>query len=192
MIHDPYASGVLIEDVHHRLVADLDNIASSASIQPKWICTRLGDVVDTPVVEWVKGFRKHALSGVTGLCIQGPKPQVALDYMSAIAGALLRNFIHAQVITAAQVYERVKAGDTPDPTCLLIPNFFLGGGHGIKLAAWEVTALQDLLIDRHMRGAMTVVYATSVNAMATEYGTAIAQLIQSHYTLAQVKEGAVN
>lgn len=189
MIVDPYATGVLVEEVHHRLVADIEHIAEDAAIQPHWIWTPLNEVAGDSVVSWVKGFRKHHMSGVTGLVLYGPKPQKALAHMSAIAGALLRNFIHAQVMTSAQVYDRLKNGDPPNPTCLLIPNFFLGESHGIKLASWEIAALQDLLMERHLRGASTVVYATNLDAMASEYGSAVSQLILSHYTKAKIVEG---
>ncbi len=190
MPKDPYATGVLVEEVHHRLVADIDHIAETAAIQPKWIWTPLAESVDDAVVKWVKGFKKHSQTNNSGLCLTGPKPQQAALQMSAIAGALLRNFIDARVITTAQVYDRAKSGEIPNPTCLLIPNFFLGESHGIKLASWEIAALQDLLFDRHMRGQSTVIYATSYDAMAKEYGSAIAQLVQANYAQASLAGGA--
>ena len=182
LAHDPYATGVLVEEVHCRLVANLNGFAEAAAIQPKWIYTPLGDVVDEAVVRWVKGFRKHIQTQNYGLCLIGPKPQQAIPQVSAIAGALIRNFIDARVMTTAQVYDQLKRGDVPNPTCLLIPNFFLGESHGVKLASWEIAALQDLLFDRHMRGQQTVVYATNFDAMSSEYGSAITQLVMANYT----------
>lgn len=186
LTHDPYATGVLDHEVHQRLVADIDNIASRAAIQPQWIWTPLADVVDPTVVDWVRKFKMHRYNNNSGLCLVGQKPQKAITQMSAIAGALLRNFIEARVMTSAQVYERTKAGDVPNPTCLLIPNFFLGESHGVKLAHWEIAALQDLLYERHLRGASTVLYATDADAMTSEYGTAIGQLVHTNYTRTKI------
>lgn len=185
---DPYATGVLDKEVHSRLVADIERIASTAAIQPKWIWTPLASSVPKGVVNWVKRFKHHDADGVSGLVLTGPKYDLAANSVSAIAGALLRNFIDAQVITTQQLYDRLKKGDPPNPTCLLIPNFFAGTTHGIKLATWEINALQDLILDRHMRGRSTVIYATDVSVMGEEYGSAVHQLVTAHYTSAVLGE----
>ena len=187
--HDPYETGVLMQEVHERLVADIEHIADAAAIQKRWIWTPLAGVVGEPVVQWVRTFRKHSQMNLSGLCLIGPKPQDAAMQVSAVTGALIRNFIDARVMTCAQIYERAKSGEVPNPTCLLISNFFLGESHGIKLASWEIAALQDLLFDRHMRGQSTVIYATNLDAMASEYGSAITQLVQANYTRAKLVGG---
>ena len=186
MLIDPYATGVLDKDVHPRLVADIENIAYVASIQPKWIWTPLADTVPVGVISWVTRFKHHEDENNSGLCLTGPQYDLAANSVSAIAGALLRNFIDAQVITAQQLHERLKKSDPPNPTCLLIPNFFAGQAHGIKMAHWEITALQDLILDRHLRGRSTVIYATDINAMGEEYGSAVAQLVNAHYRKAVI------
>lgn len=181
MVIDPYATGVLTEEVHNRLVANIENIAAGAMIQPKWIWTPLAQTVTPPIINWVKRYAHYHAEGVSGLVITGPKYDVAATTISAITGALLRNFIDAQVITTQQLYDRLKHGNAPDPTCLLIPNFYAGKAHGVKLAHWEIASLQDLILDRHMRGRMTVIYVTDVNSMGEEYGTAVRQLVDAHY-----------
>ena len=50
---NPYATGVLSEEHHHRLVADLANFAKDAGIQPRWIWTALADTCGPEAVEYV-------------------------------------------------------------------------------------------------------------------------------------------
>lgn len=186
LLVDPYETGVLDETVHHRLVADLQNIADDAMIHPKWVWTRLSNVVSEAEVDWVRHFHKNTAQGITGLALVGATPGAAASHIPAIAGALLRNFIRAQVFTTAQLYASVKEGDVPNPSCLLLPNFFLGKSYGSTPAHWEITALQDVLMNRHMRGNPTVLYATDLNAMAQEYGAGLAQIVKDNYQIIKV------
>lgn len=181
-IADPYASGALDESVHISLVADLDNISANASIQPKWVCTPLAESVSPQIVDWVRKFRQHQDDDVSGLLLTGSNYDKAADTVSAITGALLRNFVDAQVVTTQQLYDRIKDKVPHDPTCLLIPNFFVGSEQGVKLAHWEINVLQDLILDRHMRGRLTVIYATGLKPMAQEFGSAVSQLVTARYT----------
>ncbi len=187
---DPYASGILKREVHARLVADLDNIARDAAIQPKWIWTPLEQTVSPAEVEWVKRFRYHPHEGRAGLCLTGKSPEGVEDRMCAIAGALVRNFIRARVYTVGQLIELLADGEpAPTSTCLLIPNFFLGKALGASLVDWKVTLLFDALLDRHLRGLQTVLYASDLKAMAVEYGAAIAQHVKSNYQLTSISGG---
>ena len=186
---DPYASGVLKEEVHGALVADLDRRSKHASIQPHWVCYPLGDWVNADAVEWVRNFHTNSEQGVHGLLLEGISSATALDQCSAIAGALLRNFIDARVVTVSNVYESLRTGDPLDPTCLLIPNFFVGAGSGVQLASWEISKFYDLLVDRVLRGRSTVLYAHSTSALSSEFGAGIWDLVNKSYTITSLSKG---
>ena len=124
MVFDPYMSGVLDKEIHSRLVQDIDNIAATAAIQPEWICHPLEDSVTPLTLSWVKGFHRRIHGGCSGLVLKGRRYDFAARNVSAIAGALLRNFVNAQVVTTQNLYSLLKRGEAPDPTCLLIPEFF--------------------------------------------------------------------
>lgn len=179
---DPYSTGVLSEGVHSRLVADLANYAKDANIQPKWIMTPLASVAPPKVVEWVTKFNTHESSG---LCLTGNVDH-ADDTCSGIAGALVRNFLRAQVYTLNQAIEYVQASTLGDPTCLILPNLFMGKALGSSLVDWRVQLIYDALHTRHIVGRKTVVYVSSLDQMSTEYGAAFAQLIKNNYDIVKI------
>lgn len=177
---DPFATGVLRPETHGRLVADIKNVAADAAIALDWLWTPLAESVSEDEVTWVKRFRFHVTEGEFGLVLTGKADGVE-DRMSAIAGALVRNFIRAQVITLGRLLDLHESGDTPKASVLLVPNFFVGKAGGATLPNWKITALHDILLDRQMKGKQTVLYVSDQKAMAAEYGTVLAQFIASRY-----------
>jgi hypothetical protein len=103
---DPYATGVLDKEVHDRLVADLGTYTRDAGIQPQWVWTKLSKTCGPTEMDYVRKFRFHQDAGaVHGLCYvreSGSDADVE-EHMSAIAGAFLRNFIRARVMTVHRV-----------------------------------------------------------------------------------------
>jgi len=188
MQNDPYATGVLFPDVHDRLVADIDGFAKDAGIQRHWLWTPLANTCGESEIEYVRRFRHHRVSGqLHGLCYvgQSKNPDVE-DRTFALAGALVRNFVRARVMTVGMVLDRIGMGMTPDPTCLLIPNFFLSKAQGGGIATWQIAALYDLLVQRAASGQQTIIYASSLAALANEYGAGFGNLVQSHYLKVQI------
>lgn len=181
---DPYASGVLVKDVHERIVADIGNVARDASIKPSWIWTSLGVICDETVIDWVRKFRQHAQNGTSGLCFTGkdPDPPIA-DRMAAIAGALIRNFVRPKVLTLNSLLDAAQDGEIPDMSCVLVPNFFVGKAGAGKLVDWKVQQLYDALTFRHTHGLQTVLYVTEMDALAVEYGLSVKKHIEAHYTV---------
>lgn len=172
---DPYASGVLDEDVHGQLVRDIDRIARDAGIAKSWIWTPAGKVLSEAEVSWLKKFRSDERCG---LAYVGSDFEVETR-MSAIAGALTRNFIRSRVMTANAVIDAMSEGDLPPLTCLLIPNFFADGGQ----PTWRVNLLYDLLLDRMAKGQKTVLGITSLKDMEASYGSPVRKFVQAHYQL---------
>ena len=180
---DPFASGVLKQDVHSRLVADLPAVAKDASIMPEWIWKPLAKSVGQTEYSYVVKFRQHRANRAGGLCYVGRNPSQTIDdRMSAITGALVRNFIRAKVMTLEQVLAHFDDHGAPPHSCIAIPNFFiekgLGGG---KLADWKIGQLMDLLTQRRIAGLQTVVYVSDLDCLANEYGVGFANLIKQHY-----------
>ena len=182
MAFDPYASGVLDAAHHSRLVADLSTYAFDAGIQPHWICTPLpGDMCEGER-DYLRRFRKHSAKGVSGLALTGKNEYGRVEtHMAAMAGALVRNFIRARVMTLGTVLDMLPRQEMPDLACLLIPNFFLSAAEGGSLATWHISSLFDYLTYRHIAGLQTVIYASSLDLMDKEYGLAFRRMVQAHY-----------
>lgn len=178
-----YAMGVLSEEHHERIVADLDNFARDAGIQPKFIYSPMLDMCEQ-VETYLRRFKFHTGEGLAGLCFtkRSHLPVPPDHYMSAIAGALTRNFIRAKVMTLGSVIDACASHSMPNVTCLLIPNFFYPQSEGGTIASWQVSALHDLLVSRQVNGQQTIVYASDVSLLAKEYGLAFGEMIDVYYT----------
>jgi len=190
---DPYATGVLKEDVHDMLVKNLSNYSREAGIHPRWVWTPLSQTCSSDVVDYVKMFNIYRSEGVRhGIMFtrafdgQG-KPD---EQLAAIAGALMRNFIKPRFMTLHSVLEALDGGDPINETCLLIPNFCLSkaeaGGKGDALPGFKIQKLYDLLVKRGNLGLQTMLYVTSLDHLSEEYGSAMRDFLHSHLTVVAI------
>ena len=181
--HPAYASGVLVEEHHDRLVQNLNAFAKDAGIQPRWISTKLADTCGPAEVNYVKKFNFLKASGeVDGLCYLRTSGAADPDRrMAALAGAFVRNFIRARVMTLGTVFDHTAKGGRIDATVLLIPNFCLSKSEGGAIAAWQSQAMVDLLMQRAQDGQQTVLYATSLADVGAMYGTLLARTIETRF-----------
>jgi len=102
--------------------------------------------------------------------LYGMKPSISpLERFSAMAAACLRNYIAARVMTVQDVLEALGEGTMPQPTVLLIPNFYTGADGG-KMAQWDIPALLGMLYSRQSAGLQTVVYVNDLAPMGKAYG----------------------
>lgn len=184
---DPYATGVLIREVHQPLVRHIDRFAKDANISPECIWTPLATVCGPEEVGWVLDFKFHRSNKVSGLAYVGwsPDPRIE-DRMAAIAGALIRNFINARVMTVHTLIDIAGEGAVPEASCLLIPNFFLGKARGGDMPPWKISVLFDALLERRAMGVQTVLYVCDFKDMAVEYGAALRDHLQAHYVRVEV------
>ena len=106
--------------------------------------------------------------------------------MAAIAGALVRNFIRARVMTLGAVLDLLAAREPVVATALLIPNFYLSKDEGGGIAKWQTQALHDLLIEREQTSLQTIIYATSLADMGKDYGTAFSRLVDNHFLKVEI------
>lgn len=178
-----YASGVLKPEYHERLVANLENFAQDAGIQPHWIWTALPKQFSAAEIDYVRRFRQHSLDGkVSGLCYVGKAQAFAIEqHMAALAGCFVRNFIRARVMTLGNVIEDAAATRLPDYSAILIPNFFLKSADVGTVAKWQLQTIHDVLLERQFGARQTILYVSDMNLLAKEYGSAFQRLIEEHY-----------
>ncbi len=184
MTFDPFAGGALVKGDHDTLVANLAGYAADACIHPSRICTPLANQCSPPEVEYIRQFNRHRAEGVIhGLCYVGASVVESDEHMSALAGALVRNFIRARVLTVGTVLDLLTAGNDPSVTCLLIPNFFVSKMNGGGVAPWQIPALLDLLLARQRDGLQTIIYASELTQLDKEYGLAFGRLVGNNFKI---------
>jgi hypothetical protein len=185
---DPYKTKVLVKEHHDRLVADLDSYSKDAGIQPYWVWTPLADTCGPEEIDYVRKFNLLRAEGeVQGLCLVRKTSKADPEKrMAALAGAFVRNFVRARVMSLGTVLDAVVKGDPPDATVLLIPNFFLSKDEGGTLSSWQVTSLYDLLVRRGQAGLHTVIFASGLNALGKDYGMAFNRLVEAHFVQADI------
>jgi hypothetical protein len=185
---DPYEFGVLQKDHHERLVADLDGYAKDAGILPHWIFQGLPDNVSSVERAYLKSFRRNTDEGVFGLVMTGDNSKGIVETrMAAMAGALVRNFIRARVMTLGSVLDLLPRQEMPNLSALLIPNFFLSQANGGTVAPWQVNALFDYLVYRQVTGLQTVIYASDLSLLGKEYGLAFKSHVEVHFKKSSVQ-----
>lgn len=179
---DAFDSGLLSRDYHDRLIADLENIVKRAGVPVSAVWSRLSQLCDADCdYEWVRAMRFSEDGGMA--YIGKPKGASVEDRMRGIVGACLRNYTNARMMTVQDVLARLKSGDMPDPTLLLIPNFCMDKADGGDIPTWQVSELLGLLIERASMGKKTVLYAPSWTALEKQYGTSFCEHIKAYYAV---------
>lgn len=180
---DPYASGVLVKEHHARLVANLPAHAADAGIMPHWIYSPLPAFIGEAERRYLLKIKQHMTDqDRSGICYVGKAKTQPIDQrMSAVAGALLRNFIRARVLTLGQVLDQATELTANPVSALFIPNFYLTAAEGGTIASWQVSSLYDLITARHLTGQQTFLYVSDDKQIAKEYGLAFAQLLDSSF-----------
>lgn len=106
--------------------------------------------------------------------------------MAAIAGALVRNFIRARVIYLTAIMDMLWNREDVVATALLIPNFYLSRGEGGGINKIHTQPLHDLLVARGQEGLQTILYATSLDGLSRDYGTAFARLVEKNFLKVEI------
>lgn len=183
MKHDPYASGVLVKEHHARLVANLEGYATDAGVQPFWLMTSMKDVCSAAEIEFVRTLNfARAANAKFSLAYLGHSANAPVEMrMSAIAAAFVRNFMRARVMHLAHVLEIINAGETPDATVLLIPNFFFAAEEGGEIKSWLKVGLLDMLYARQAHQLPTVLGVSNMKMLDKQYGAQFRAFIEKHY-----------
>lgn len=175
---EEFGAGVLNPEVHADLVVELDNVCEIAGVRRKHVINSMKGICSAEEMEWVRRFPQHRENECAGLAYVGAS-QIQ-ERMSALCGALVRNFIDARIVTVQSLID--MKDPPPDPTVLIVPNFFIGKSGGGDLATWHTTALLGVLIQRLNHSRLTVVGISDMNAMALQYGHTFREIIEAYYT----------
>lgn len=183
-VHIPdevFKKGLLDKEFHERLLADLSRIAAKAGIPPQYIWTKLSDFCTAPDIAWVRRMREGTDQGLiyTGTNFSVPVE----DKMMAIAGACLRNYINAKMMTVQEVLLKLKNDDEPTCTVILVPNFSMAKDDVSGVAPWQAASLLGWLYSRMARNQKTVLYVGAMKTLEEVYGEAMARHLNAHYTI---------
>lgn len=178
---DCYEPGVLQPEAHQRLVESLSVVTRQANVPKHFITHSMKEHCSDNEVEWVMTYRKHIAEGSAGLCIVSGKN--VEDQCLYMAGAFIRNFVDARVIPVQEVIAKTEAGDPPDCSVLIVPNFYLAKQEGGHLAQWHISALYSLLLRRYTHGQATIVYVQNMKGLEAEYGRTLHEHLNNHFDL---------
>jgi hypothetical protein len=170
-----FTSKLLDPKVHERLIADLDQVVSTAGVPRSAVWTPLSSACTPAEVAWVRYLRNPDNAG---LVIIGTSVELK---MTAIVGACLRNYTDARMMSVQECLRRVKDDSLPQCTVLLIPNFCLGKDDGGDIPTWEVSGLLGMLIDRSARPLKTVISVPSMAVVEKQYGKNMRRLIETRF-----------
>jgi hypothetical protein len=171
-----YASGVLKEADHSRLVADIENIALAAGIAPAYIAEPLAKHCGQQEEDWLTRYLRGHAAAQYGLVYIGPSEKL-ISRMMAVCGCLLRNHVNARVVMVRDLLAELKAGAMPDETCLLIPNFHRSAKKGGMLFDHELAMLLGFTMHRIIRARPLVVSVHDLDAFSNDYGSDFLELL---------------
>lgn len=184
IVQQAYHDEVLDEAVHSRLVQDIDRISMTSNIPVGMILKSMKDYCTEEEVEWVKHLWTRDENEKMNLAYIGSNTDKPIETrMMAMGGACLRNFIDARLYTAQEMVRGIDQGKTPNPSVLMIPNFFIGKDQGGHISSWHVSSLLGLLISRLAAKRVTVLYIDNLKALEAEYGKAFVQHVKNYYHL---------
>jgi hypothetical protein len=175
-----YEPGILQPEVHWRLVADLPGIARTANIPPQYVYKHsMKGTCSQAEVNWVRTFKTLVDKDIAGLALHGQHH--TYERMLTIAGALIRNFIDARVMTLQSVIDQLKGGLAIEGTVVLIPNFHVSPEKGGQLHPRFVGLLLDWMYQRYGEQKQTIIGIEGIEQIREDYGDDVCQLIAEHY-----------
>ena len=182
LMDDAYATGVLKPEIHSRLVANLSAYVQRANIQVPYVLDKMSKFgCNADEIAYVRTISRAADEGRFGLVYHGKETQPVMPRMMAVAGACLRNFRDAKVMTVQALLADLKTGEIPEARVLLVPNFFIERVEGGRLAEWLIADLLGMLYGRLSRGQQTFLYISNFDALRKTYGIPLAAHIQAHF-----------
>jgi hypothetical protein len=137
----------------------------------------LGSAAPLALTTW-RGIRAtSAPSGVfPGRRITAQLSPAIEDRTSAIAGALIRNFINGRVMILNQLLDATHEGQIPMRR-LLVPNFFV---EHTSYSGWQIAVLLDALL--HLLGLQArALRRRHENATAEAHDPALRRHVETHY-----------
>lgn len=166
-------NSVLDEVAHRRLIEDMTAICTQAGVPSMYVHRSMRGVCSDTECKWVLNYHKLQDIGKCGLVLQGDDIE---NRALSIGGALIRNFIDARVYTLQRVID-----EDPNPTVLIIPNFYVAAIDCKPHPSWKIDQIYGLLLDRMTKGLQTVIGVTNISNMESVYGTNVVKHLRDHY-----------
>jgi hypothetical protein len=176
-----YESGVLVPEVHYRLVEDLDHVAASAGVPPIYLTRSMEGVCSQEEIDWFLSNPLSTNSDSAGLVYTSLSFNE--ERLILLAAAFLRNYINAKIMSLQQVIDVCSKGGSPNCTVLLIPNFYLSRDSGGDISSWKISYILGMMYDRLSKNQLTVIHCETLSAMAASYGDSFSSLINNNYRL---------
>jgi len=174
-----YESGVLIPEVHYRLVEDIDNICASAGVPPIYLTRSMEGTCSEDELDWFRGNPLSPFSDTSGLVYD--TFTFNEERLILLASAFLRNYINAKIMSLQEIIDVCSKGGSPSCTVLLIPNFYLSKDSGGDISSWKPSYLLGMLYSRMSKGLLTVMHCESISGMVSNYGNSFGTLINDNY-----------
>ena len=180
-VQNPQISNMLDQQFHARIIADCERVCAVAGIQKRYLLESMQGYCGPAEVDWVRNFKRYEAAAIPGLLItDATRPHIICQ---AIAGALVRNYIDARVMSVNSVLDAYKDGENMvAPHVLLIPNMYIQAT-GRAMPSWRVQVLYDLLLERTVHGKPNVLCAETSQGLITAYGQPFADYLSSYKTL---------
>jgi len=174
---------ILDAEEHRQILKQVPAICRQANIPQKYFYTSMTDEgCNESELNFVRNIPFHADQGKFGLCYTSSQATGSpLRRMLSMAGALLRNYINATLMDTQSVLQALKSNSMPDPSVLLIPDFYMGKSEGGEVAAWQTASLLGLLTARQASGKQTVIYVSHMAELGASYGNGFKDLIEEGY-----------
>jgi hypothetical protein len=153
---------------HDRIIKDIGSVCKRAGIPEKYLRHSATKYCRPAEIKWLAEFYE---TGHPGLVITGDR---GLERCMSLAGALLRNYVDARVLTIESALEGFTP---PQATCMFIPNFYTTAS-GKTTPGWKLNKLYDLMLSRFQGDQPTVVWVEHL-AGVKEYGTAMYDLLSA-------------
>lgn len=175
---------VLDETYHARLLESIDHYAGVANVPVSMIHEPMSKYCSQAECLWITKIMAHRDAGQAGLCLTGVNAAHPVEHrMWAMAAALLRNYVDARVVAVNDLMSREKGDEIPDPTVMLLPNFFLAWAGGKPNTNWQVQILQDILMRRMVEKKITIIYIQSMKQFKESFGEGVAGFIEAHWLI---------
>ena len=128
LLQSAIAAGLIDPERHSALLRNAARFAREANIPLTMLYTSMVKLCSEVESKFMDGLMTHAASGVSGLVLYGPQTKVSVtDRFAVMAAVCLRNYLSARVMFLQDVFDSLRADDMPQPTLLLIPDFYQSG-----------------------------------------------------------------
>ena len=171
LVQKALQDGILNLQRHEQLLLMLEQAAERAGVPVGAICRHLRDYVGDDEREWCRKILASRSQPPSGMLYVGKWKDVN-NRMDGIAGALVRNFVDARVMTIGRALE-----ERPTSMVLLMPNFCTT----TKQAGWQAERVADLVLERLHTNRTSILYATTVADVQNVYGKALSDMLHDRF-----------